>query len=506
MQRRRDFPCIINGGKILMSFVFFLFISFSCAKPINNTTDFSVLLAFKSSSDSSNALSSWILNSNPCSAWVGVNCHPATHGVTKLVLNNFNLTGSIQILAQLPQLRHLSLHHNRLSSTLNFTSWPKLRHLYLSHNHFTGEFPPGISHLRGLRRLDLSYNGFFGKIPLAELTPLTHLLTLRLEFNSFNGTLPSIIESSLSSISDFNVSENSLAGKIPDGFSNFPASAFAGNVHLCGKPLPTNCPIKPITSDPSVGRGPLPIGVTDIKKKKQSSRNEKILMIIVADTVAILLIILSIVCCCYYKKSFKNQNRKDSLKTFNSRGIRIYGSTTMGNVRNGEMVCFEGCKGFSKVDELLKASAEMLGKGSVGTSYRVVMDGGHSVVVKRVREKVKRAKEIGSYLRVIGGLRHANVVSLRAYYSTKEELLLVYDFLQNGSLHSVLHGKFFLLFFYFYFYISFYFFFKELAILTLNYYYFNFLSSLFLLFVYNYDLLFFFFYNDNEINYFYFYL
>ena len=34
--------------------------------------------------------------------------------------------------------------------------------------------------------------------------------------------------------------------------------------------------------------------------------------------------------------------------------------------REEEMVMFEGCKGFSKVDDLLKASAELLGKGSVG--------------------------------------------------------------------------------------------------------------------------------------------
>lgn len=459
MQRRStELPFSINGYTFLVSLAFFFSLSFSHRGPnnnndYNNTTtgnddDFSVLLAFKSSSDTSNSLVSWTSagGSDPCSSWLGVTCHPITHRVTKLVLNYLNLTGSIQTLALLRQLRHLSLHHNHLSSTLAFTSWPDLRHLYLSHNHFTGRFPSGVSHLRGLRRLDLSYNGFFGEIPLSELTQLSHLLTLRLEFNSFNGTLSSVVSSSsssstlTSSLSDFNVSENGLAGRIPDWLSNFQASAFAGNRHLCGKPLLTDCPVKPVMVNPSAGRGPLPIGVTDIKKKKKSSRTDMILMIILIDAAALLLIILTIGFCCYYKKKYT----RDKKTTKNPAAKRFVNSSTTMDDASGELVFFEGCKGFSKVDELLKASAEMLGKGTVGTTYRVVMDGGNGdsvVVVKRIREKVKRAKEIGGCLREIGGLRHPNVVSLRAYYSSKEELLLVYDFLQNGSLHNLLHGN-----------------------------------------------------------------
>ncbi|XP_071920193.1 probable leucine-rich repeat receptor-like protein kinase At1g68400 [Coffea arabica] len=423
---------------LILAFFFSSFFASCSSLKANVKSDFTILLAFKSSSDSSNSLASWtnISSHHPCSAWLGVTCNPKTKRVTKLVLNYLNLTGSIQDLAELTQLRHLSLHHNRLSVTPNFTAWPSLRHLYLSHNHFTGKFPAGISHLKGLRRLDLSFNYFSGEIPVTGLTQLTHLLTLRLESNWFNGTLGPD-NSSLESLLNFNVSENGLTGEIPSWLSKFPASSFAGNVRLCGRPLPSDCSFKPAVVNPRAGKdGPLPIGVTDVKKER-SSKNGMVLMIIMIDVVAVMLITLAVACCCYRRKYSQARERRKNAK--GTTGI-AYGTTARDGA-SGEMVCFEGCKGFAKVEDLLTASAEMLGKGSVGTTYRVVMDGGDVVVVKRVREKVKKMKDVDGFLREIGGLRHPNIVSLRAYYSSREELLLVYDFLQAGSLHNLLHGN-----------------------------------------------------------------
>nr|AMP82893.1 RBCMT [Catalpa bungei] len=42
---------------------------------------------------------------------------------------------------------------------------------------------------------------------------------------------------------------------------------------------------------------------------------------------------------------------------------------------------------------------------------------------------------------VIGNLRHPNVVRFGGYYYAKDEKLLVYDYMPNGSLHSLLHGN-----------------------------------------------------------------
>ncbi|CAA3028459.1 probable inactive receptor kinase At2g26730 [Olea europaea subsp. europaea] len=43
-------------------------------------------------------------------------------------------------------------------------------------------------------------------------------------------------------LEELNVSNNNLSGSIPDVQGQFNASSFLGNLELCGKPLPSNCP------------------------------------------------------------------------------------------------------------------------------------------------------------------------------------------------------------------------------------------------------------------------
>jgi hypothetical protein len=411
-----------------------LILCVSLSLSLSNPEDLAALLAFKASSDPSNSLFSWVNSSDPCSAtWLGVSCDPTTHRVTGLFLHDLNLAGTIQPLSQLAHLRHLSLNRNLLFSSslpLNLSSWPHLKHLYLSHNHFGGAFPTGISQLHRLRRLDLSHNSFSGEIPLTDLTRLPRLLTLRLESNSFTGDLnsfnPSSSSNSSSSISDFNVSNNNLTGEIPRWLAQFPASSFAGNKHLCGKPLPNECSNLTVDS-----------GSRKADKKMMGKKDLLVLVYIGADAVAALGIIVVVTCCV-----IKKRNRSGTHMVVNGFGSRrTNGTRGRGKGEEEEMVVFEGCKGVDEVGDLLKASAELLGNGCMGSTYKVVMDGGDVVAAKMVRGRTKK-KEVDGWLRLIGGLRHSNIVSLRAYHHSNHdhELLLVYDFLPNGSLHSLLHG------------------------------------------------------------------
>ncbi|KAG7945085.1 hypothetical protein I3843_15G135100 [Carya illinoinensis] len=78
--------------------------------------------------------------------------------------------------------------------------------------------------------------------------------------------------------------------------------------------------------------------------------------------------------------------------------------------------------------ELLKASAEILGSGSFGSSYKAALHNGQMMVVKRFKQMNNLGKEeFQEHMSKLGRLRHPNLLPLVAYYYRKEEKLLAFD-------------------------------------------------------------------------------
>lgn len=102
------------------------------------------------------------------------------------------------------------------------------------------------------------------------------------------------------------------------------------------------------------------------------------------------------------------------------------------------------------LSDLLRASAEILGSGIFGSTYKADLGDGSShggklpssaVVVKRYRKMNNVGREdFQEYMRRLGKFRHPNLLPLLAYYYRKEEKLLVSDYVANGSLAFHLHG------------------------------------------------------------------
>src|SRR5690606_3541707 len=106
-----------------------------------------------------------------------------------------------------------------------------------------------------------------------------------------------------------------------------------------------------------------------------------------------------------------------------------------------KLVFFEGCSYNFDLEDLLRASAEVLGKGSYGTTYKAVLEESTTVVVKRLKEVAAGKKEFEQQMEIISQVgQHPSVVPLRAYYYSKDEKLLVYDYYPSGNLSSLLHG------------------------------------------------------------------
>jgi len=81
---------------------------------------------------------------------------------------------------------------------------------------------------------------------------------------------------------------------------------------------------------------------------------------------------------------------------------------------------------------------EKLGQGGFGEVYKgFLQDSNSFVAVKRVSKQSKQGiKEYASEVKIISRLRHRNLVQLIGWCHERGELLLVYEFMPNGSLDS----------------------------------------------------------------------
>ncbi|XP_010545277.1 PREDICTED: probable L-type lectin-domain containing receptor kinase S.7 [Tarenaya hassleriana] len=87
-------------------------------------------------------------------------------------------------------------------------------------------------------------------------------------------------------------------------------------------------------------------------------------------------------------------------------------------------------------------SSRVIGRGAFGNVYRAVFVSlGTTSAVKRSRHSHEGKTEFLSELSIIACLRHKNLVQLQGWCSQKGELLLVYEFMPNGSLDKILYQE-----------------------------------------------------------------
>ncbi|KAI9088642.1 hypothetical protein K1719_029756 [Acacia pycnantha] len=424
--------------------------------------DFEALMEFKTASDTFNKLSSWNSTTDPCSSWSGVYC--LHNRVSRLVLEDLDLRGSFEPLTSLNHLRVLSLKRNRFSGPIpTLSNFPALKLLYLSYNEFSGGFPATVTSLFRLYRLDLSHNNLSGEIP-ATVNHMTYILTLRLDENRFSGNIPSL---NLPDLQDFNVSGNRLSGVIPKSLSGFPESSFGLNPSLCGAPI-QKCanfvaePSKPRSEGaiaspltprsnprtPTISSTPSSMPSNEAKPPKKPNSSAKIspialIAIILGDIVVLGVVTLLLYCYFWRNYAAKMKEGGKGSKLMETEKI-VYSSSpypVQSGFERGRMVFFEGVKKF-ELEDLLRASAEMLGKGGFGTAYKAVLDDGSVVAVKRLKDaQIGGKKDFEQHMEILGRMRHPNIVHLRAYYFARDEKLLVSDYMPNGSLFWLLHGN-----------------------------------------------------------------
>ncbi|CAK7328960.1 unnamed protein product [Dovyalis caffra] len=423
--------------------------------PMSNSEDINVMQALVQFMEKLSAGNSqndqnwgWNVSSDPCNGnvnfngtWKGVDCM-GSQNVKKIVLNKLKLTGTFDAasLCKANSLLVLSLKGNNISGFIpeGIGNCKRLSHLYFRGNRFTGDIPDTISQLRNLKRIDISNNNFSGELTV-DMSRISGLLTFFAENNRLNGAIPDF---DFSYLEEFNVANNNFSGPIPDVKGKFGANSFSGNPELCGKLLSKACP-------PS-------------KKGSKHSSADRFLIYSGYIILAMVLLLLFVL---YLFK--KNKRKEDTVKVvkeekvanvskeptsgsseFKTGGNRSenrseYSITSVeAGMTSSSLVVLPSPVGNGlKFEDLLRAPAELLGRGKHGSLYKVMLDTATILVVKRIRDWGISAADFKRRMQRIDQVKHPRVLPPVAFYCSKQEKLLVYEYQQNGSLLKLLHGS-----------------------------------------------------------------
>ncbi|CAI0627092.1 unnamed protein product [Linum tenue] len=381
----------------------------------------------------------WNLSDTPCN-WAGVTC--AGNRVVELHFPGMGLSGELPVgLGNLTQLNTLSVRFNALRGGVpaDIANLGLLRNLYLQGNFFTGEIPAFLFGLQNLVRLNLANNNFSGPIS-PELNKLTRLGTLYLEGNQLTGPIPNL---NASPLDQFNVSFNNLAGPIPPALTGKPATAFEGNSLLCGKPL-ADC-------NGSSGNGTSSGG---------SLSGGAVAGIVIGCVIGFLLLLMILLFLCRRRKPSKEVANKDieepnqsemqnpsaageGAKSSSAHSVAAATGAKVDakGLASKSLVFFGNTPRNFNLEDLLRASAEVLGKGTFGTTYKATLEMGVVMAVKRLKDVIVSEKEYREKIEGVGKMNHENLVPLKAYYFSRDEKLLVYEYMSVGSLSALLHGN-----------------------------------------------------------------
>eukprot|EP01018_Ginkgo_biloba_P027868 Gb_30915 [translate_table: standard] len=354
----------------------------------------------------------------------------------KLFLHGNNYSGNIPTsLGECLNLEVLDLSHNRFSGSIppNLAGLPNLQfYLNLSRNSLEGPLPPEIGKMVMVQAIDISGNRLSGLIP-AALESCSELAYLDLSDNEFQGPIPAQL-GKIKNLQNMDLSRNKLSGEIPEDignlkmlqklnlsfnnltgeipktgiFKNLTAASFMGNHGLCGAWIHFPVCLRP----------------TSRKQAKQT-----VLKRVIIPVVCVTSFILGCVIVGFFWAS--SSRRRMLFDLYKGLALKL-----------GEYPRIS-------YQELLNATdgfgeTNLLGVGSFGSVYKGILSDSTAVAVKVLDLQNEEAhKSFVAECKVLGKVRHRNLVRIITSCSILHFKALVLQFVSNGSLekHLYPHGN-----------------------------------------------------------------
>ncbi|KAK4758025.1 hypothetical protein SAY87_019326 [Trapa incisa] len=378
----------------------------------------------------------------------------------RLEMGNNSLAGQIsKDIGSSTSLSFIDFSNNRIRSSIPsaIISIPSLQTFSASNNDLIGEIPDQFQDCPSLAVLDLSRNRLSGKIP-ASIASCERLVSLNLSNNNLTGEIPMSV-AMMPALATLDLSNNSLTGGIPENFGTSPAleglnvsynrleglvpsngvlrtinpSDLAGNLGLCGSVLHIPCTANNQHAS---------------NKQKTSLHAVAVWIIGISSALAIAFSLLGARAIYHRRRQSDDDNCCFDERPEVEKGNRPWA---------WRLTAFQRL-GFTASDILSSIrEPNVVGMGATGVVYRADIPRlATTVAVKKLWRPAGTETEyvdaegassgdcvvIGE-VKLLGRLRHRNIVRLLGFLHNRnnKDLMILYEFMQNGSLGEALHGK-----------------------------------------------------------------
>jgi Leucine-rich repeat (LRR) protein len=389
-----------------------------------------------------------------------------------LVISNNHFTGQIpDWLGSLSSLFYLDLSHNYLSGNIpqSITHLPLLNSVHkikqldpgylelplyhipingsrqqykqltalpptvdLGSNQLNGTIPQEIGNLTMILVLDLSQNNISGPIP-ESIGNLTNLEILDLSRNKLTGFIPPSL-TRLHFLSKFSVAYNNLSGPIPTGgqFNTFSSSSYEGNSNLCGPVVMQEC------SNPTNEESK-----TLVTSKRFNKKTVIAVVLCIFFGVAAVVVLLG-----YYLTSSRRGKRKlnDGKIGLPTSSLNSFTEIQFDLIRDADLVMLKGETEISFQDILTATNnfdqSSIVGCGGFGLVYKAELACGAKLAIKRLSgNSWLMEREFEAEVEALSVAQHENLVPLKGYSIHGDIRLLIYPYMENGSLDDWLHDQ-----------------------------------------------------------------